>query len=175
MSKFKIKYRIPNVRSLIKGYCTRLVSGLIDIDDLARAIDPSLIADEVDHEAVAYFVDCSEVMFHMSYECLAAEIELDSLASHIVLDELAPEICLSELAGYIDECDIAPYLDIDYSEIDVCYSALVDSLDYDVLADSISTDSDACREIADKVNAKVIASHVQDPWSMMVTPFEKEH
>ena len=95
--------------------------------------------------------------------------------SHIELDELAPEICLSDLAGFVDECEIASYIDIDYSELDVCYSSLVEYLDYDVLADSISTDSDACREIADKVNAKVIASHVQDPWSMMVTPFEKEH
>lgn len=150
--------------------CLSQIAEDIDLTKLAECYDIESIADEIDHQAVANHVDLND---------LAEAVDNESIAYHIEVSELADLICLSDLASYVDECEIASHIDIDHSELDVCHSTLAhylaDYLDYDVLAGSISADSDACREIADKVNAKVIASHVQDPWSMMVTPFEKEN
>ncbi len=146
--------------------CLSQIAEDIDLTKLAECYDIESIADEIDHQAVANHVDLND---------LAEAVDNESIAYHIELSELVNEIDYDEIASCVDASELAQYLEIDYSELDFCYSTLVDYFDYDVLAESISADSDACREIADKVNAKVIASHVQDPWSMMVTPFEKEH
>ena len=139
--------------------CLPQIAEDIDLEKLAECYDIESIAGCIDAEEIAGHVEICDVASFMNPEDIASYLDDDYIASFIDVD---PSV-------------VAKYVSIDYDEIEVCYSDIIDELELEDLAYFIVNDKLACQKIADRVNAKVIASHVQDPWSMMVTPFEKEH
>lgn len=156
------------------------VADLIDPDEIVNRLIETLDLSEI-AEMIASHIDASDVASHMDLNDVAGEIDLNDLAERIDLSELAGEIdhddiakdlCYSSLSEYICTESIASYVDVDASDVaSALEDAFLENFDYENLADAISGDDDACREIAKHIEAKNIASHVQDPWSMMVTPF----
>lgn len=168
---------------IFKSLSHTAFSYVIDYDRLSKEICPAELAQWIDHDEVA---GCFQV------DWIAEEIDLHELAKNIDMDDLAGEIDLSDLSEYYEASDIADhiepsdiaehvdayavgsYIEIDYSEIDIDLGDLADHVDHCDIAKFISQDDDAMTHIANSISAKKVAEFVQDPWSMMVTPFNEE-
>ena len=99
---------------------------------------------EIDYDELAKCVDHSDVASELAYSHIGASEVAEQLADSFDADDIAEHICLSSLAS-----------EIDISE----------------LAESFS--DKRMRQVADFVSCAELAKHVQDPWSMMVTPFQE--
>jgi len=108
------------------------------------SIDIDYDSIEIDYDELAKCVDHSDVASELAYSHIGANEVAEQLADSFDADDIAEHICLSSLASEIDISD---------------------------LAESFS--DERMRQVADFVSCAELAKHVQDPWSMMVTPFQE--
>jgi len=182
---------------IFKSMLHTAFSYVIDYDRLSEEICPAELAQWIDHEQVAGCFQVDWIAEEINLEDLAGHIEMKDLASEIDLSDLSEYYDAGDIADYFDASDIAQcfaesidaedvasyvpphevsnYMEIDYSEIDIDYEVVAEYIDPEAMAKGLASVEGAMEEVASYVNAKHVAKFVQDPWSMMVTPFEKEH
>ena len=172
------------LNKIFKSLSHTAFSYVIDYDRLSKEICPAELAQWIDHDQVAGCfqvdwiaeeIDVEELAKHIDMDDLAREIDLSDLSEYYEVSDIAEHIEPSDIAGHIDSYDLASYIEIDYSEIDIDLGDLAGYVDPDAIAESVSQDDDAMTQIANSISAKKVAEFVQDPWSMMVTPFNEEN
>lgn len=185
------------LHNLFRNTTHAAFSYVIDYDRLSREVCPFQLAKWLDyselasffqHDSIAEEIDLEELAKKINMENLASEIDLSDLSEYYDVSDIADHFDTSDIAEYIAESidvedvasyvpphEVSNYMEIDYSEIDIDYEVVAEYLDPETMAKGLASLDGAMEEVASYVNAKHVAKFVQDPWSMMVTPFEKEH
>lgn len=137
----------------------------VPLDDLADSIVTNF--SEVIAESVANHLDYDEIPIHydefdIDYDELAKEVDHGDIASELAYSHIGAQEVAEQLAGSFDECDIAEH---------ICIDSLANAMDSGDICHALSDEQ--LKAIASDVSCAELAKHVQDPWSMMVTPFQE--
>lgn len=137
----------------------------VPLDDLADSIVTNF--SEVIAESVANHLDYDEIPIHydefdIDYDELANAVDKDDIASELAYSHIGAQEVAEQLAGSIDESDVAEH---------ICIDSLANAMDSGDICYALSPEQ--LKEIAAEISCAELAKHVQDPWSMMVTPFQE--
>jgi hypothetical protein len=137
----------------------------VPLDDLADSLTTNF--SEVIAESVAEHLDYEQIPIHygefdIDYDELAKEVDHSDIASELAYSHIGANEVAEELAGSIDESDVAEH---------ICLDSLANAMDSGDICYALSPEQ--LKEIAAEISCAELAKHVQDPWSMMVTPFQE--
>ena len=117
-----------------------------------------LLVDHIDYENLPVNYD----EFIIDYEEFAKEVDHSDIAYELAYSHIGAAEVAEHLAGEIDATEVAEYISL---------GDLACEIDISDLAESFS--DSRMKQVADSVSCAELAKHVQDPWSMMVTPFQE--
>jgi hypothetical protein len=162
--------RIPTAREIAKAIPLEKLADLVaeriadevevPLDELTESVmsvfDYDMI--EIDYENIEIDYD----KFDIEYDELAREVDHSDVASELAYSHIGAHEVAEQLADSFEADDIAEH---------ICLSSLASEIDISDLAESFS--DRRMKQVADFVSCAELAKHVQDPWSMMVTPFQE--